>query len=114
MAMKTFRVALSGDFLNEDGRSAYGDIGLGLLESEPRIRYRFLRDLAPERDDPSYWERFYSLQLKPEHLADTDGLIVLRPWIKRCTFVHGAGDLVVIGRSGAGATTTALSQARQA
>ena len=31
-----------------------------------------------------------------------DGLVVLRPWIKRSTFAAGADDLVVIGRSGAG------------
>jgi phosphoglycerate dehydrogenase-like enzyme len=102
MAVKSFRVSLTGDFLDENGRSAYGDISLSLLESEPRIRYRFLTDLAPKRDDATYWERFYSLEIKPEHIADTDGLIVLRPWIKRSTFVHGAADLVVIGRSGAG------------
>src|SRR5262249_23159561 len=57
---------------------------------------------APCRGDPTYWERFYSLEVTPDQLADSDGLVVLRPTVKRSTFARGAGDLVVIGRSGAG------------
>src|SRR5262249_28717835 len=64
--------------------------------------YHFIREQAPRPDDPGYWQRFYSLEVKPEHIADVDGLVVLRPWVKRGTFARGAGDLVVIGRSGAG------------
>ena len=44
----------------------------------------------------------YSLEVKPEHIEGVDGLVVLRPWVKRSTFARGADDLVVIGRSGAG------------
>ena len=61
----------------------------------PRSRHR-------DGDDPSYWSRLYSLEVKPEHIQGIDGLVVLRPWVKRSTFAEGAGDLVVIGRSGAG------------
>src|SRR5262249_51258306 len=50
----------------------------------------------------SYYQRFYSLQVTAEHIADLDGLIVLRPWVKHEVFANGARDLVVIGRSGAG------------
>src|SRR5262249_11462881 len=100
--VQTFSVALTGDFLNEDGVSAYGDISLGLLEDDPRISYHFLTEQRPRRDDPGYWQRFYSLGVKPEHLAGVNGLVVLRPWVKRGTFVNGAEDLVVIGRSGTG------------
>jgi phosphoglycerate dehydrogenase-like enzyme len=100
--VRTFRLALTGDFLNEAGTPAYGDAGLSLLESCPAIRYHFLRDQAPRHDDPAYWTRFYSLQVTAEQIAGLDGLIVLRPWIKRSTFSRGVGDLVVIGRSGAG------------
>ena len=39
---------------------------------------------------------------RPEHIRGIDGLVVLRPWVKRSTFAEGAADLVVIGRSGAG------------
>jgi phosphoglycerate dehydrogenase-like enzyme len=100
--MPLFRVALTGDFLGEDGLPAYGDMGLSLLQSAGNIRHHVLQDLAPRPGDPSYWQRFYSLELKAEHLEGVDGLIVLRPWVKRTLFARGAADLVAIGRSGAG------------
>jgi phosphoglycerate dehydrogenase-like enzyme len=100
--LQTFRVALTGDFLGEDGRPAYGDLGLPLLDANPTIRYHFLRDQAPTPDDPGYWERYYSLTVKLEQIAGVDGLIVLRPYVQRSTFARGAESLVVIGRSGAG------------
>ncbi len=99
--MRAFRVALTGDFLDETGVPAYGDLGLPLLEASPAIRYHFLREQAPPPDEPGYWQRFYTLEVTPEQIAAVDGLIVLRPWVTRLTFGQGAGDLVVIGRSGA-------------
>ena len=100
--MASFRVALTGDFLNESGTSAYGDIGLDLLRTEQRVEYHFLMDHAPQKQDPAYWSRFIPWRSRPEQIADIDGLVVLRPWIKRSTFANGAERLVVIGRSGAG------------
>ncbi len=100
--MPTFRLAITGDFLGPDGQLAYGDAGLSALFTCPHIRHHFLMDQAPPKDDPSYWERFYSLKVKPEHIAGIDGIIVLRPGITRATFSRGADDLMVIGRSGAG------------
>ena len=100
--MPIFRVALTGDFLNTAGVPAYGDLGLELLRSAPYIQYHFLADLAPVSDAPTYWDRLYSLNVTPEHIADVDGLIVLRPWIKRVAFARGAESLTIIGRSGAG------------
>ncbi|MCI0463849.1 MAG: hypothetical protein L0Z62_43500 [Gemmataceae bacterium] len=100
--MRTFRIAFTGDFLDLSGQPAYGDCGLPLLDGKPFVSYRFLTDQAPAADDPDYYQRFYSLEIEPEHLAGIDGLVVLRPWVKRTAFAHGAGDLVVIGRSGAG------------
>jgi len=100
--LQTFRIALTGDFLNEHGGVAYGDIGLNRLDADPHVRYRFLSDLAPRPGDAGYWSRLYSLEIRPEHIAAIDGLVVLRPWVKRSTFANGAGDLAVIGRSGAG------------
>jgi phosphoglycerate dehydrogenase-like enzyme len=95
-------VALSGDFLNIEGAPAYGDSGLTLLKSKPYLQVRFLLEQAPRQGDPAYWERFYSLEVRPEEIVSVDGLVVLRPWIKRPTLARGAKDLVVIGRSGAG------------
>jgi phosphoglycerate dehydrogenase-like enzyme len=98
----TFRFALTGDFLNESGRVAYGDIGLDRLGAEPSVRYHFLSDQAPVPGDASYWDRFYTLRVRPEHIADVEGLVVLRPAVKRDAFALGSRDLIVIGRSGAG------------
>src|SRR5437868_9505942 len=100
--MIPFRVALTGDFLNEQGAVACGDAGMPLLEAIPCVRPRFLTDLAPRPGDPGYWSRLYSLEVGPEHIRDAEGLIVLRPWVGRRTFAEGAGSLLVIGRSGAG------------
>jgi len=100
--MRCFRVALTGDFLDETGAVAYGDISLGRLASQPYLHWHFVTDLAPRSNDPGYWSRLYSLEITPDHIKDVDGLVVLRPWIKRSVFGNGAGDLVVIGRSGAG------------
>jgi phosphoglycerate dehydrogenase-like enzyme len=102
MLVPLFRVAYTGDFLDESGAVAYGDVGLDLLDSLPNVRRRFVHELAPNADDLGYWSRLYSLEVRPEHIRDIDGLVVLRPWVKHSTFARGAGDLVVIGRSGAG------------
>jgi phosphoglycerate dehydrogenase-like enzyme len=98
----TFRIALTGDFINEQGESAYGDLGWSLWKDQPYIHYHFLRAQSPQPNDPSYWKRLYSLQVTPEHIDGVDGLVVLRPWVKRSAFANGAKDLVVIGRSGTG------------
>jgi phosphoglycerate dehydrogenase-like enzyme len=100
--MRDLRVALTGDYLNERGELASGDIGLGLVADVPTIKHHFITDLAPKPDDPSYWSRFYSLEVTPEHIKDVDALVVLRPWVKPSTFAEGAETLTVIGRAGAG------------
>jgi phosphoglycerate dehydrogenase-like enzyme len=97
-----FHVALTGDFLDETGRPAYGDAGLELLSSCPFLRHRYLLEHAPRAGDSDYWKRFYSLEVTPEQLAGVNGLVVLRPWLKRPTVAAAAEDLVVVGRSGAG------------
>jgi phosphoglycerate dehydrogenase-like enzyme len=99
--MRPFRLAYTGDFLNPDGTPAYGDMSLSLLRDKPFIQFRVLSDLAPQPGDATYWQRFYSLELKPEHVADTDGVVVLRPRVQR-EMLATATDLVAIGRSGAG------------
>jgi phosphoglycerate dehydrogenase-like enzyme len=100
--MRTFRIALTGDFLNDQGVSAYGDLSLSLWNSKPYIQYHFLKDLSPPAGDATFWSRIYSLEITPEHIDGVDGLVVLRPWVKRDAFANGAKDLVVIGRSGTG------------
>lgn len=100
--MQPFRLALTGDMLDQDGHFEPSIIGLEMLNDVPFIQYDFLRDLGPSRDDPSYWDRFYSLEITPAHIATVNGLYVVRPWVKQSTFAQGAENLVVIGRAGAG------------
>jgi phosphoglycerate dehydrogenase-like enzyme len=100
--MRIFHIALTGDFLNEQGVSAYGDLSLSLWKDPPYIQYRFLREQSPQPHDPSYWKRLYSLEVTPDQIDGIDGLVVLRPWVKRAAFSRGAKDLLVIGRSGTG------------
>ncbi len=40
--MLSFRIALTGDFLNEQGASAYGDLSLSLWDEKPFLQYHFL------------------------------------------------------------------------
>jgi phosphoglycerate dehydrogenase-like enzyme len=100
--VRTFRVALTGDFLDETGEVAQGDAGLPLLGSVPYVEHWFITEQAPTSGDTTYWERFYSFEVTAEQVAGVNGLVVLRPWVKARTFERGADDLVVIGRSGAG------------
>jgi phosphoglycerate dehydrogenase-like enzyme len=100
--VRTFHVVFTGDFLDETGRPAYGDAGLDLLASAPFVKYRFLAEQAPRPGDDDYWRRFYSLEVTAEQLAGANGLVVLRPQVRRSALAAAAGELVVIGRSGAG------------
>lgn len=100
--MRTFRIALTGDFLDTTGRVAQGDAGLTRLDDLPFVAYHFLREQAPKADDPSYWDRFYSLEVTPEQVEGLDGLVVLRPKVGARVLETARGRLVVIGRSGAG------------
>jgi hypothetical protein len=78
-SVRTFRIAITGDFLNEEGRPAYGSAELPRLDEAAHVRYRFLMEHAPRRGDPGYWERFYSMVVTAEQIRDVDGLVVLRP-----------------------------------
>jgi phosphoglycerate dehydrogenase-like enzyme len=100
--VRTFRLAITGDILNEHGVDAYGGLPLNLLDSAGHVEYHFLRDQAPQPGDREYWNEFYSLDVSPGHLADLDGFVVLRPSIKRRALEAACDRLFVIGRSGAG------------
>ncbi|MEZ4667460.1 MAG: NAD(P)-dependent oxidoreductase [Anaerolineae bacterium] len=100
--MQIFRLAITGDFLDEHGNSAYGDLGYGAIEACPFIAHHFIMDHAPRANDPSYWNNLYSMELTPLHIRDADGVIILRPYVRASVFADGVGDLTVIGRSGAG------------
>jgi phosphoglycerate dehydrogenase-like enzyme len=100
--MRTFKVFYTGDFLDQNGDVTRKDIGLDRLDNIPFIQTGFLTDQKPQPNDPSYWDRLYSLKITRQHVADANGLVVCRPWVKASAFSGGAENLVVIGRAGAG------------
>jgi len=100
--MPLFKVFFTGDYLDEAGQVKYGDIGLDRLESSGYIKTGFLLDQGPTPGDDSYWDRLYSLQVTPEHVANANAIVIFRPWVKASAFAHGAENLVTIARAGAG------------
>ena len=100
--MRTFNVIYTGDYLDEDGEVAYGDIGQTLLEAKPWITCSFLLEQKPVKGQAEYWDRVYSLEISPRHIAEANALVIFRPWVKATAFVEGANNLVVIARAGAG------------
>jgi len=102
MTADRFRVAISGDFLNEQGGDATGELPVDRLDAAPHVAWHYLRDQGPQPGDAEYWNRFYSLKMTAEQLAGIDGLILLRPWLKREVLEQVRDRLVVVARSGAG------------
>src|ERR1039458_5870696 len=84
---KKFKVILSADFLNDDRKPIFPDIGLSLLDSDPFIAYEFL----PE----------YRAEYVAEQLAAADSLISLKPRVTAAS-LQGIEHLVAIGRCGVG------------
>lgn len=82
-----FRVGLSADFLDDARRPVFPDIGLSLLDSEPRLGYSFLEEYRPE--------------YAPAQLAGLDVLISLKPRVTEASLA-GADRLCAIGRCGVG------------
>jgi phosphoglycerate dehydrogenase-like enzyme len=100
--MRMFRLAITGDYCDAQGKSAYGDIGFGAIETCLFIAHHYIADHMPKTDDPGYWDRLYSMEVEAAHIRQIDGLIVLRPYVRASAFAEGAGDLTVIARAGAG------------
>lgn len=87
--MPRFQVVYSGDYLDERGKLMFEDIGLGRYDqAAERIEYRFLEPLGRV--------------IRPEQIADADGLVLLGLRADTSTFAHGAERLVAIGRHGVG------------
>lgn len=99
--MRTFHLGFTGDFLGPEGTPACVDPRAGLL-GLPFIASRFLPEHAPRPGDESYWTRLYSMEVSAEALSGLDGLVVLRPYLRRRALLHAAERLVAVGRSGAG------------
>ena len=67
--MTRFRIRYTGDYLDATGAVGVGDIALDLYDGVPFIDTGFLRDQSPTPGDPTYWDRLYSLELTPAHVA---------------------------------------------
>ena len=82
-----FRVGLTQDFRNADGKFAFGDVGLGLLDAAPGVEWEILKDGASE--------------IGPEAARDYDALLVLAPRVSARTVEH-AERLAIVARFGVG------------
>jgi phosphoglycerate dehydrogenase-like enzyme len=45
--------------------------------------------LDQKPDGEAYWDRLYSLEVKAHHVADANGLIIFRPWVRASAFARG-------------------------
>jgi phosphoglycerate dehydrogenase-like enzyme len=97
-----FRLCFTGDYLDEQGNPIFGDLGLESLLQSGFIETCFLEDQKPVPGDSRYWERLYSLEITPEHVAAANGIVIFRPWVKSSAFARGAEQLPVLARAGAG------------
>jgi len=84
---QSFRVALSADFCDQQGKLIFPDLGLSLLDAVPAISYEFLRENRPE--------------YAAEQLENCDALISLKPRVTAQS-LQKASRLCAIGRCGVG------------
>ena len=82
-----FRVALSADFCDQQGKLIFPDLGLSLLDAVPAISYEFLRENRAE--------------YAAEQLENCDVLISLKPRVTAQS-LQKASRLCAIGRCGVG------------
>lgn len=100
--MSDFLVCYTGDYLDAAGQLTIPDIATDLYDTSPQVRFDFLRDQSPQPGQHDYWDRLYSLEIQPAHVAHADGIVIFRPWVTKGSFAQGGGRLVAIGRAGAG------------
>lgn len=84
--MSKFRVGLTRDFLNVDGKLNY-EIGMELFKENPNIEYEFFSDFTPE--------------VTPDQISDFDAVISLMPKYTKESFA-GVKRLTAIARCGVG------------
>ena len=82
-----FRVTLTADFYDQNGKLHYQDIGLSLLDAQPQIRYGALTE--------------YRADIGADQLDGINGVVVLAPRVTAATLDHPA-DLLVVARLGVG------------
>jgi len=82
-----FRIGITRDFLNPQGRIDFGDIGLARLDAAPGVAWEFLPEHVGE--------------LTAAHAAQYDGLLVLAPRVMAMTLA-GQPRLAIVARFGVG------------
>ena len=82
-----FRVTLTADFYDAEGRLKYRDIGLDLLESIPSLAVSRFAD--------------HRAEIEPQQLAGANGVIVLSSRVTARS-LSASADLLAIGRFGVG------------
>jgi D-3-phosphoglycerate dehydrogenase len=85
--MNEFRVGFSADFLDENRRMVFPDIGLGLFANVPGLSHEFMADYRP----------VYG----PDQLGGYDVVVSNKPRVGRESLAN-AGRLTAIGRCGVG------------
>lgn len=85
-----FRVALTGDFTDAEGKPRYRDIGLSIIENSRGIIVKPFDEHRPE--------------IGPDQLAGSNGAIVLTPRVTAKSLSNSA-DLLAIARFGVGYDT---------
>ena len=99
--MSDFVLKFTGDLSDTTGKPT-SDLASDLLVKAPHVHYSFLEDQQPRSDDPTYQDHLYSMEIQPHHVAEANGIIICRPWVKSSAFADGATNLVAIGRAGIG------------
>ncbi len=84
---KSFQIALTADFFGAAGQPQYRDIGLSVLEREPKIAWQPLREQQPE--------------IQPEQLAGVQAVLVLAPRVTARS-LERSEDLLAVARFGVG------------
>jgi phosphoglycerate dehydrogenase-like enzyme len=88
MMTELFEIGITRDFMGPGGKLTYKDIGLGLIEAEPRCQYEFLAD--------------HHSPVGPSQITNVDAVISLTPSWTAETFANGADRLLIVARFGVG------------
>jgi len=86
--MSVFRIGIDRGFLTEDGRLAWGDIGLGGLDGQPGIEIAYLPRVVDH--------------LHPDQIKQYQAFVLGGTAVTRASLASGASRLLAICRAGVG------------
>jgi phosphoglycerate dehydrogenase-like enzyme len=94
-----FRIGFSADFLDDQGKLVFPDIGLAMLDASPDVSYEFLRE--------------FRRTFTPDQLDSYDVVVSLGPGVTAESII-GVERLCAIGRCGVGCDSVDLAACTQA